>query len=120
MKSFLDELYGNWFTIFDSALNKPSDLCSIPPEQTKDGITYEVEVPGLKKEDLEITLEDGIITIKQKETSTRRRRPHFFGYAIELPAKCLADKITSKLEDGILTIFCPTSQPAQKQVIPIT
>ena len=64
----------------------------------KDGeCTLELDVPGVKKENIEIVLEDGCLTIK----TTRKNIPTFHRYSTPAVNPQLA---TAKLEDGVLTV----------------
>lgn len=64
----------------------------------KDGeCTLDLDVPGVKKEDIEIVLEDGYLSIK----TTRKNIPTFRRYTTPAVNPQLA---TAKLEDGVLTV----------------
>jgi HSP20 family protein len=87
---------------------------------TDKGYIIEVDLPGVKKEDIEISVEDGILTIrgerkleKKEEAENYTRIESFFGRferAFKLPADADSENIEAKYEDGVLKIFIPKKQ----------
>ena len=91
--------------------------------QQNDEIVVRASVPGVKVEDIDVTLEDGLLTI-EGETGTetegeksdyvlRERRHGKFRRALRLPNTVDADKASSSYENGVLTISFP-KQEAKK------
>jgi HSP20 family protein len=85
-------------------------------------IYVEAEVPGIKKEDLKISVQDNILTIsgeKKHETEEKKDKSYFrsercygsFQRSFTLPADINRDKTEAKFEDGILKINIEKSQP---------
>jgi len=82
--------------------------------ETKDELILKAELPGVKVEDLDISLEGDTLTIQgqrkpteeNEKTSYHRREIEAgsFSRALTLPIKVDPDKISAKLADGILTI----------------
>ena len=80
-------------------------------------LVIRVEVPGVKPEDVDITMEDRTLTIsgkRQFEETTEQagyhRREIFVGEfkrTLVLPEGLNAEEITAKAEDGILTVTVP-------------
>ncbi len=80
-------------------------------------LVIRVEVPGVKPEDVDVTMEDRTLTIsgkRQFEETTEQggyhRREIFVGEfkrTLVLPEGLNADEITAKAEDGILTVTVP-------------
>ena len=87
------------------------------------------ELPGLSKDDIEITYQDGILTLKgeKKETThdpsaryfVRERFEGKFGRNLQLPEKVDVDKIEAKFEHGILELVLPFTPEAQPRKIEI-
>ena len=98
---------------------------SIPVDVTQEGddIVVRASAPGLKPEDISVTLEDGLLTIKgevlsESEVSEsayllRERRLGRFRRSLRLPDTADADKAQSSYENGVLTIAVP-KQEARK------
>jgi len=91
------------------------------------GYHLEVDLPGVKKEDVEISVNDGILTIsgerkleKKEEKENYTRIESFFGRferSFKLPADADVDNIEAKYENGVLKIFIPKKQkPAGKKI----
>jgi HSP20 family protein len=88
----------------------------------EDETTYTVKasVPGVKPEDVEVTLQHNILTIKgeakeEKEIKEenyhmRERRFGSFMRSITLPSEVKAEEIEAKHEDGVLTVRLPKSK----------
>lgn len=80
-------------------------------------LVIRVEIPGIKPEDVDITVEDRTLTISGKrefaETTEQggyHRREIFTGEfkrTLVLPEGLNAEEITAKAEDGILTVTLP-------------
>ena len=97
--------------------------------ERKDAYLVTVELPGLKPEDLDITMEDGLLTIQGErqftsESSEQRfhrveRRYGAFRRAITLPAHVMAKGIQASFEDGVLQILVPKAEEASPKRIQI-
>jgi HSP20 family protein len=97
--------------------------------ERKDAYVVTVEVPGIKAEDLDITLEDGLLTIQgerrfSQETSERQfhrveRRYGSFRRSITLPSQVQADKIEASFEDGVLEVTVPKAEEAKPKKISV-
>jgi HSP20 family protein len=97
--------------------------------ERKDAYVVTVEVPGVKAEDLDITLEDGLLTIRgerrfTKETSEQQfhrveRRYGGFRRSITLPSQVQADQIEASFEDGVLEVVVPKAEEAKPKKISV-
>ena len=77
----------------------------------------EVDLPGVKKEDINVEVKDNILTIsgerkfkKEEEDKGYKRVESFFGKferSFTLPADADADKIEASVEDGVLKLTIP-------------
>lgn len=87
------------------------------------------DLPGLSKEDIKISLEDNLLTIKgerktEKESSDKQfhtieRRSGSFYRALRLPVEVENDKIEATFNDGVLTLKLPKTKDSQKKVMQI-
>jgi HSP20 family protein len=95
----------------------------------KDAYLVAVELPGVKLDDLEITLEDGLLTIQGErqfpsESSEEQfhrveRSSGAFRRAITLPAHVEADAVEASMEDGVLRIMAPKAEEAKPKRIQV-
>jgi HSP20 family protein len=98
--------------------------------EDKDRFTVKAELPGLKREDIEVALNDGTLVIsgerkveaKVEDTETHRVERFFgrFQRSILLPASVQADKIAAQYKDGVLTVTLPKSEEAKPKTIEIS
>lgn len=96
--------------------------------QNNDNILAVVELPGMRKEDIEISLEDGTLTIsgeRKEETGTENgatRTERFTGKfrrSITLPTRVDAGKVSANYKDGVLTVTLPKAEEAKPKQIQI-
>jgi len=95
----------------------------------KDNYTVKVELPGVTKDDVKITLQENILTIQgekkneseMKEMNLYRMERTYgsFSRAFRLPSLVKADKIDANYKDGVLTILLPKSEEAKSKEIEI-
>jgi HSP20 family protein len=99
-------------------------------QQTDAAFIVEASVPGFNHSDVEVTFEDGVLTIVGKHTASetakdatylrRERRTTSVFRQVGLPAEVRADDITASFENGVLRITVPRAQKAQPKRIPVT
>jgi HSP20 family protein len=122
-------LHGQWQSA--TGASTPAWAPALDIAERKDAYLVAVELPGVKLDDLEITLEDGLLTIQGERQFTSEsseeqyhrveRRSGAFRRAITLPAHVMADKVEASMEDGVLRILVPKAEeakPKRIQVIP--
>jgi HSP20 family protein len=98
--------------------------------EDKDNLVVRAEVPGMKKEEIEISLHDGTLSISgerkgesRNETSEVYRSERYFGRfqrSVSLPAPVNADKVKAQYKDGILTVTLPKTEEAKPKQIDVT
>lgn len=95
-----------------------------------DGYHVSVELPGFKKEDVSISLHDGVLTLsgerkderEQKDGETFRSERYFgkFQRSVSLPSAVDATKVKATYKDGILTVDLPKAEEAKRKQIEIS
>lgn len=84
--------------------------------ETPDGYVVTAEVPGMRREDLDISVHDGILTLSGVRREREGRGDHYhrverghgsFRRTFQLPMPVAGDRVTADLRDGVLTITCP-------------
>jgi HSP20 family protein len=97
--------------------------------QDSDNVIAVVELPGMRKEDIEISLHDGTLTIageRKSETSNGERVERTERYvgkfcrSITLPVRVDASKVSATYRDGILTVTLPKAEEAKPKQIQVT
>lgn len=94
------------------------DSFSFDMRSTDDRVVLSCDLPGVKPEDVELTLENGVLTVKGERKHPGDRASKF-ERAITLPDEVNADAITANLSDGVLEIVMPKVPKAQPKRIAI-
>lgn len=102
---------------------------SLDVYEDKDNIIVRAELPGLKKEEIEISLHENVLTVsgerrneKKYEGAETSREERFFGKftrSMKLPKSVNANKVKAAYSDGILTVTLPKSEDAKPRQIEI-
>jgi len=97
--------------------------------ERKDAYLVTVELPGVEADDLEITLEDGLLTIQGERQFTAEsseqqfhrveRRYGAFRRSITLPSQVKADAIEASFENGVLEVVVPKAEEAKPKRIQV-
>jgi HSP20 family protein len=93
--------------------------------ETGDELIVEIDAPGVKRQDVDITLSNSTLRVKGKRESSKEeqgksfqrleREYGEFERRITLPCEVDADRIDAGLKDGVLTIRLPKSAKAKAQ-----
>ncbi len=93
---------------------------SVDIRETDDAYTITADLPGVKKKDVKITVNDGTLVISGERTyenkdengSFHRRERGYgsFQRSFHLPETVLEDMITASFKDGILTVEVPKAE----------
>ncbi|HEX8678781.1 MAG TPA: Hsp20/alpha crystallin family protein [Chthoniobacterales bacterium] len=96
--------------------------------QTTDDVVAVVELPGMRKEDIEISLHDGMLTISGERKAEAgngdkaARSERFVGKfrrSISLPTRVDASKVTATYKDGVLTVTLPKAEEVKPKQIQV-
>ncbi len=97
--------------------------------EDKDNLVVKAELPGLKKEEIEISLHEGVLTLagerkheeehKDAELHRSERFVGRFQRSITLPSPVLMDKVTAAYKDGMLTVTLPKTEEAKPKQIEV-
>lgn len=92
-------------------------------KETEKEFTLTAELPGLTKEELDVTIAQDSITLKgerREEKESREGSYHYretsygsFQRVIPLPGEIKADKAKATLKDGVLTLTLPKAEPSK-------
>ena len=115
-------------TSLGTATNARTYAPDVDVRSRGDRILFSFDVPGVKKENLDITLENGILTVKgsrqfeptgAKEQLVLGRSYGTFSRSFSLPEHLDEEKLAASLADGVLTIEIPKLQKVQPRRIAI-
>jgi HSP20 family protein len=92
-------------------------------------IVVKVDLPGIRKDDLEVNLHDRLLVIrgeKRREEEIRKSRYQYaersfgsFKRSVEIPMEVQSDKVEVNLKDGLLEIRLPKAEGAAGKRIEI-
>ncbi len=123
-----------WGSLLEGRLrSKPEEgeewFPSLDVVETKNELVVKAEVPGMDPKDIDISLSDGMLTIKGEKKQEKEEKEadyHLiersygaFARSVQLPSEVQSDKISAAYRDGILKITLPKSEEAKKKEIKI-
>jgi len=128
--SDFDSIFDDFFTGFPMLVGKPDiakSLNAMRVDIHEDESQYEIvaDLPGIKKDDVNITLEDDILTIsatKESETEEkkkgkvirRERSSGSYSRSFSVNHGVSQDDIQASFKDGVLTISVPKLAPEEE------
>ena len=112
----------DYFTLIDSPLLKEREYMKTDVREYQNKYIMEIDLPGLRKEDISINYENGYLTIKaakniELKTEVYVRRERFYGEvkrSFYIGEKKETD-IKANYESGILTISFPKEDSPKKE-----
>jgi HSP20 family protein len=117
-------LDSNWGVASREATSEPR----FAMDDKGDAFVLMAELPGVPKENLEITLTGPVLTLRARRetqlpegfTAHRRERPSFdITRSVTLPSRVDAEQVTAEAKDGIVTITLPKAADARPRAIPV-
>ena len=126
----LDRVFDSFFG--RSSLPAERELLWVPAmdvEERDDAFVVRLELPGLKKDEVKISITDNVLTVsgerKEEHTEEERtfhRREIFYGRfhrSVTLPSEVEGDRAKAVYHDGILEITIPKSERVRPKTIEI-
>jgi HSP20 family protein len=125
------QVWNRMAQFFESAGEGGPDawMPAVETDETDDAYRVRAELPGMKREDVDIELRGNELRItgevkeeekkEEAEGKPLRRRHGKFAYRTSLPADADTEKIDAQLADGILTVRLPKAAQARSRRIEI-
>ena len=131
--SFFDRFFGDFWNdsdyVGDFEAGKRTWLPAVDIVETEDAFVATADLPGLKKDDIDVSLEDSVLTVsgerrfeKDDEHANYRRVERAYGTfrrSFTLPRGVDATKVEAKFEDGVLTLTMPKTDVAKSRKITV-
>ncbi|MGQ9833793.1 MAG: Hsp20/alpha crystallin family protein [Candidatus Villigracilaceae bacterium] len=121
--------------LFDEAFTRPLSLSNVAPMpaidmyQTDDEVVVKAALPGLKPDDVQISVTGDLLTLRgefkqenEKKDATYHIREHRYGAferSIMLPTDVQTEKAKADFENGVLTITLPKAEAVKPKTISI-
>lgn len=130
LNNMLDEAFAGW--PFAPELQGTVTSQWFPPcdvVEDKDGIKIVTELPGVQRDDVKLSLENNLLTIRgekkqvveqQADKVHRYERTYgTFERMFSLPSTVDADRVQATFENGVLTVILPKVERARPREIPV-
>jgi len=102
---------------------------SVDISETEGEYQIKAEIPDVRKDDVKVTVEDGVLTIQgrrnqeKEEKGTKYHRIErsygSFARTFSLPDVIEADKVNAEFKDGVLNLRLPKSEKAKPKAIEV-
>ena len=102
---------------------------SMDVSETKESLVCKLEVPGMEQKDIQISLQENLLTIKgEKRQEKEEKEEHYhriersygsFTRSLRLPVAVDASKVTATVKNGVLTVVLPKTPAAKGTTIPV-
>ncbi|WP_225102487.1 Hsp20/alpha crystallin family protein [Streptomyces sp. CoH27] len=127
-----DDMFERMNRLLEAAAPRWSETMAwVPPadlRETDEAYMVECELPGLKREDIDVEVGEhdlcitGELKERERQGVLRRatRRTGRFEYRSLLPVDVNAEQVSAQLADGMLTVTVPKTQAAKPRLIEIT
>ena len=126
MDRLVDDFFGN-------SVQEHENLAGLRPvvnmEETDNEYLVSAELPGIKKDEIKLTFQDGILSLSGEKKAEKEvnesnyhryeRRYGKFCRNIEIPSGVVTDKIDADYSDGILTVTLPKSEEVKPKEIQV-
>ena len=130
LNNVLDEAFAGWpFQQDESGSITSSWYPACDVFEDKESVKIVAELPGVKPEDVKLSLENNLLTIrgeKKQEAEERSERVHryersygTFERAFVLPSTVDGDNISAQYHNGVLTVVVPKAERARPREIPV-
>jgi len=110
------ESFGDWTPALDA-------------HEDNDKYVVSTDIPGLKKEDINVSVHDGVLTVsgerkseKDVKEGTVHRTERYYGKfsrSVSLPVAVRADKVSAVYKDGVLTVEIPKAEEAKPKTVEV-
>lgn len=127
MQTAMDRLFED--TWRDLRTNASNLTMSVDVHENESAYTIVANLPGVKSDDIQVTLHDGVLTIsaeaRQQETREGQRvliQERSYGQIarrFSLPQVIDSENVIADYTDGVLTLTLPKTPDAQPRQIPI-
>jgi HSP20 family protein len=124
LASLQDELNN----LFESSLQAWTPALDV--YEDKDGYSIRVELPGMRREEIEVSIQDDALVIsgerkaeEAKEGTEVHRQERFYGKfsrVLTLPNAVAGDKVKASYKDGVLTVTLPKAEEAKPRQISVS
>ena len=123
----ISDLFDDFFSLKPAGLFDSDWVPAVDVHEDEKGIYVKADIPGMDEKNLEVNIQNNILTIKGEKSEERResnnrralmteRRYGSFQRSIRLPEGIKADRVKAEFKNGVLNIDipCEHAEPAKK------
>jgi HSP20 family protein len=124
----MEETFGRFFPAWSEERGYPWTP-AVDMADEKDEIVVKVDLPGLDQKDIEVTVQDGTLTIRgeRKEEKEEKREDYYYAErsygaflrSLPLPKGVGADKVKATFKKGVLEVHLPKATEATGRTVEV-
>lgn len=130
VERYYNNLFSDFFSGFESEASEILDWSPrMEVEESENEFLLNVEVPGMKKDDIDISVKENVITISGEKKSKDRKKDSVyylnevrygkFARSFKLPGNVDVENIKGTWNEGVLTVEIPKTELAKPRKIEI-
>lgn len=129
LRDEFDRLFDETFNFTRRGLLEPNGGPALDVAEQDDAYVVKASLPGIKPEELDVSITDNILTIKgemkredtisEEQYVLRERRYGAFTRSINLPTSVDVDAVEANYADGVLTLNVPKSEDTRRKQIAV-
>lgn len=130
MQEYMNRVFNEFLGERGNALSESAWMPAVDVSETDAAIVVRAELPGMSQDDIELNLQDNVLTLKgEKKPGSSDEAENFhrteccfggFSRAFSLPATVQQEGIQARFKDGVLKITLPKVDEVKPQKIAIT
>jgi HSP20 family protein len=124
----MEETFGRFFPAWSEERGH-AWMPAVDMVDEKDEIVVKADLPGLDQKDIEVTVQDGTLTIRGERKEEKEEKKEDYYYAersygtfvrsLQLPRGVEADKVKATFKNGVLEVHLPKAKEAKGKAIEI-
>lgn len=129
--SLLDDFFSPRFPRLFGSLNGGNDFMpSVEVIDRDDQVVVRAEVPGFKKDEIEVSLSGDMLTLSGKTSTEEKEEKDNFYYSeikrgaftrtLQLPAEVNDSKASASMKDGVLELILPKLESSKRRTITVS
>jgi len=130
MQQEMNRLFDDFFGERRNEMSEGNWIPVVDMSETDTELTIRAELPGMGHEDIELNLQENVLTLKgEKKQETKEEKESFhrlersygsFSRSFTLPANVKGDGVQATFKNGVLVITLPKVEEAKPKKIEIT
>ncbi|MFL5507399.1 MAG: Hsp20/alpha crystallin family protein [Gemmatimonadales bacterium] len=129
LNTMLDDAFANWPSLGENGSVTSAWVPAVDITENKETVRITTELPGVQPEDVKLSVENNVLTIRGEKRSTHEekndrmhryeRQYGSFERTFSLPGTVDVDRIEARYDNGVLTVEMPKVERAKPKQIEI-